>query len=99
MGVSYSATLILLTRIAYALIGLSTLFIDTPACLISISTIIAAGCHIRWNTVTDFNPIKKSLLRFSVILLCIDFLILAANIVVTLAFVLQSDADIAVFIG
>ena len=88
----------MLTRIAYAHIGLSTLFIDTPARLISIVTIIAAGCHIRRNTVTDFNPIKKSLLRFSVILLFINVLILVANIVATLAFVLQRDADIAVYI-
>ena len=89
----------MLTRIPYAHIGLSTLFIDTSARLISIIAIIAAGCHIRQNTVTNFNPIKKSLLRFSIILLCIHFLILTANIVATLAFVLQSDADIAVFIG
>ena len=88
----------MLTRIAYAHIGLSILFIDTPARLISIITIIAAGCHIRRNTVTDFNPIKKSLLRFSVILLFINVLILVANIVAALAFVLPMGEDVAVLI-
>ena len=87
-----------LTRIAYAHISLSIFFIDAPARLISVITIIAAAVHVKRNTMTDFNPIKKSLLRFSVILLCINILILVANIVAAFAFVLPSGADVAVLI-
>ena len=47
---------------------------------------------------TDFNPIKRSLLRFSVVLLCIDILILFTNMVGTLGFILPMDADVTVLV-
>ena len=88
----------MLTGIAYAQIGLSILFIDIPGRLISIIAIIAAVVHVRRNTVTDFSPIKRSLLRFSVILLCINILILFANIVAALAFLVPTSSAVAVLI-
>ena len=88
----------MLTRLAYMHISLSVLFIDTPARLISIVTIIAAAVHVKLSTVTDFSPIKKSLLRFSVVLLFINILILFANIVAALVFVLPVGADVAVLV-
>ena len=87
-----------LTRIAYYHIGLTVLFIDIPGRLISICTIIAAVIHVKRNTVTDFSPIKRSLLRFSVILLCINILILLTNIFSTLGFVLPVGAEVSVLV-
>ena len=86
------------TSAAYAHIGLSILFIDIPGRLISICTVIAAVIHVKRNTVTDFSPIKRSLLRFTVVLLCINILILLTNIIGTLAFVLPMGADVAVLV-
>ena len=86
------------TSAAYAHISLSILFIDIPGRLISICTIIAAVVHVKRNTVTDFSPIKRSLLRFSVVLLCINILILLTNIVGTLGFVLPMGADVSVLV-
>ena len=83
---------------AYAHIGLSLLFIDIPGRLISVIAIVAAIVHVRRNTATDFNPIKRSFLRFSIVLLCINFLILLTNVIGTLAFILSMGADVAVFI-
>ena len=45
----------MLTRVAYMHIGLSVLFIDTPARLISIATIIAAAVHVKRSTVTALS--------------------------------------------
>ena len=87
-----------LTTVAYVHIGLSVLFIDTPARFISIVTIIAAAVHVKRNTVTDLSPIKRSFLRFSVIMLLIKLLTLLANIVALLAFVLPKGADVAVWV-
>ena len=87
-----------LTTVAYVHIGLSVLFIDTPARLISIVTIIAAAVHVKRNTVTDLSPIKRSFLRFSVIMLLINILTLLANIVASLAFVLPMGTDVAVLV-
>ena len=87
-----------LTTVAYVHIGLSVLFIDTPARLISIVTIIAAAVHVKRNTVTELSPIKRSFLRFSVIMLLINILTLFANIGVSLAFVLPMGADVAVLV-
>ena len=86
------------TSSAYAHIGLSLLFIDIPGRLISICTIIAAAVHVKRSTVTDFNPIKRSLLRFSVVLLCINILILFTNMIGTLGFVLPMGADVSVLV-
>ena len=86
------------TSSAYAHIGLSLLFIDIPGRLISICTIIAAAVHVKRSNVTDFNPIKRSLLRFSVVLLCINLLILLTNIIGTLGFVLPMGADASVLV-
>ena len=85
---------VLLTHI----IGLSLLFIDIPGRLISICTIVAAAIHVKGSTVTDFNPIKRSLLRFSVVLLCINILILFTNMVGTLGFILPMGADVTVLV-
>ena len=87
-----------LTTVAYVHIGLSVLFIDTPARFISIVTIIAAAVHVKRNTVTDLSPIKRSFLRFSVIMLLIKLLTLLANIVALLVFVLPKGADVAVWV-
>ena len=87
-----------LTTVAYVHIGLSVLFIDTPARLISIVTIIAAAVHVKRNTVTDVSPIKRSFLRFSVIMLLITILTLLANFVTVLAFVLPMGADVSVLV-
>ena len=87
-----------LTRVAYVHIGLSVLFIDTPARLISITTIIAAAVHVKRNTVTDFSPIKRSFLRFTVLLLLNNILIFLANIAAVLAFVLPMGADVSVLV-
>ena len=86
------------TSSAYAHISLTFLFIDIPGRLISVCTIIAAVVHVKQKTVTDFNPIKRSLLRFSVVLLCINVLILLTNMVGTLGFVLPSGADVSVLV-
>ena len=86
------------TSSAYAHIGLSLLFIDIPGRLISVCTIIAAAVHVKRNTVTDFNPIKRSFLRFSVILLCIGILILLTNIVGLVPFILSTGADVTVLV-
>ena len=87
-----------LTTVAYVHIGLSVLFIDTPARLISIVTIIAAAVHVKRNTVTDLSPIKRSFLRFTVIMLLINILTMLAVIVASLAFVLSMGADVAVLV-
>ena len=87
-----------LTRIAYYHIGLSVLFINIPGRLISVCTIIAAVIHVKQNAVTDFSPIKRSLLRFSVILLCINILILLTNIAGTLGFVLPMGSEVSVLV-
>ena len=87
-----------LTTVAYVQIGLYVLFIDTPARLISITTIIAAAVHVKRNTVTDLSPIKRSFLRFSVIMLLINILTLLANIVAALVLVLPMGADVAVLV-
>ena len=87
-----------LTWIAYVHIALSILFIDIPGRLISVCTIIAAVIHVKRNTVTDFSPIKRSFLRFAVILLCINILILLTNIVGTLGVVLSKSADVSVLV-
>ena len=86
------------TRVAYVHISLSVLFIDTPARLISIATIIAAAVHVKRSTVTDFSPIKRSLLRFSVVLLFINILILFANIVAALGFILPMGSEVSVLV-
>ena len=86
------------TSSAYVHIGFTLLFIDIPGRLMSVIAIIAAVAHVRKNTVTDFHPIKKSFLRFSVILLCINILILLTNVIGTIIFVLPMDADVAVLI-
>ena len=86
------------TSSAYAHIGLSVLFIDFPGRLISVCTIIAAAVHVKRNTVTDFNPIIRSFLRFSVILLCIGILILLTNIVGLVPFILSTGADVTVLV-
>ena len=86
------------TSSAYAHIGFTLLFIDIPGRLTSVIAIIAAVVHVRKSTVTDFHPIKKSFLRFSVILLCINILILLTNVIGTIIFVLPMDADVAVLI-
>ena len=86
------------TSSAYAHLSLTFLFIDIPGRLISVCAIIAAVIHVKQKTVTDFNPIKRSLLRFSVILLCINVLILLTNMIGTLGFVLPSGADVAVLV-
>ena len=86
------------TSSAYAHIGLSVLFIDIPGRLISVCTIIAAAVHVKRHTVTDFNPIKRSFLRFSVILLCIGILILLTNIVGLVPFILSTGADVSVLV-
>ena len=86
------------TSSAYVHIGFTLLFIDIPGRLTSVIAIIAAVAHVHKNTVTDFHPIKKSFLRFSVILLCINILILLTNVIGTIIFVLPMDADIAVLI-
>ena len=86
------------TSSAYVHIGFTLLFIDIPGRLMSVVAIIAAVAHVRKNTVTDFHPIKKSFLRFSVILLCINILILLTNVIGTIIFVLPMDADVAALI-
>ena len=86
------------TSSAYVHIGFTLLFIDIPGRLMSVIAIIAAVAHVRKNTVTDFHPIKKSFLRFSVILLCINILILLTNVIGTIIFVLPMDADVAALI-
>ena len=86
------------TGAAYAHIGLSIVFIDIPGRLISICTIIASAVHVRRSTVTDFNPINRSLLRFSVILLSINILILLANMVGILGFVIPMGANVSVLV-
>ena len=86
------------TNYAYAHIGLSILFIGIPGLLISICTIVAAAVHVKRSTVTDFNPIKRSFLRFSVVLLCINILIVLTNIVSTVAFILSTGADVTVLV-
>ena len=86
------------TSAAYAHLVISILFIDIPGRLISICTVIAAVVHVKRSTVTDFSPIKRSLLRFTVVLLCINILILLTNIVGTLGFVLPVGADVAVLV-
>ena len=88
----------MLTRVAYVHISLSVLFIDTPGRVVSIASIIAAVIHVKRSTVTDFSPIKRSLLRFSVVLLFINILILLANIAAVLAFVLPMGADVSVLV-
>ena len=87
-----------LTWIAYVHIALSILFIDIPGRFISVCTIIAAVIHVKRNTVTDFSPIIRSFLRFTVILLCINILILLTNIVGILGFVLPMDGDVSVLV-
>ena len=87
-----------LTTVAYVQIGLHVLFIDTLARLISITTIIAAAVHVKRNTVTDLSPIKRSFLRFSVIMLLINILTLLANIFAALVLVLPMGADVAVLV-
>ena len=87
-----------LTTVAYMHIGLSALFIDIPGRFISIVTIIAAAVHVKRCTVTNLSPIKRSFLRFSVIMLLINILTLLANIVASLAFVLPKGADVAVWV-
>ena len=86
------------TSSAYAHIGLSILFISIPGVLSSICTVIAAAVHVKRSTVTDFNPIKRALLRFSVVLLCINILILFTNMVGTLGFILPMGADVTVLV-
>ena len=86
------------TSSAYAHIGLSLLFIDIPGCLISICTIIAAAVHVKRSTVTDFNPIKRSLLKFSVILLCINTLILLTNVAATVGLIMVVWVNITVLV-
>ena len=87
-----------LTRAAYAHISLSFLFIDITGRLISVVTIIAAAIHVKRGTVTDYSPIKRSLLRFSVILLCINFLILLTNIIAAMGYVLPISEDVPALI-
>ena len=86
------------TSSAYAHIGLSVLFIDIPGRLIGICTIVATAVHVKRNTVSDYNPIKRSLVRFSVILLCINILILFTNMIGTLGFVLPMGAYVSVLV-
>ena len=86
------------TSSAYAHIGLSLLFIDIPGRLISICTIVAAAVHMKRNTVTDYNPIKRSLLRFSVILLCINTLILVTNVAATVGLIMVVWVNITVLV-
>ena len=88
----------MLTRVAYVHISLSVLFIDIPARVVSIASIIAAVVHVKRSTVSDFSPIKRSLLQFSVVLLFINILILLANMVAALAFVLPVGADVSVLV-
>ena len=71
-----------LTWIAYVHIALSILFIDIPGRFISVCTIIAAVIHVKRNTVTDFSPIIRSFLRFTVILLCINILFCSQTLLV-----------------
>ena len=86
------------TSFAYAHFGLSLLFIDIPGRLISICAVIAAAVHVKQNSVSDFNPIKRSFLRFLVVLLCINILILLTNIVATLATIPSTGADVTVLV-
>ena len=86
------------TYVAYAHISLSLLIIDFPGRAISIITIIAAAVHVKRSTVTDFSPIKKSLFKFTIALLCINILIVLTNIVGTVGFVLPMGADVAVLV-
>ena len=86
------------TSSAYAHISLSFLIVDIPGRLISVCTIIAAVVHIRRRTVTDFNPIKRAFLRFSIILLCINILILITNVVGTVGFIFAVGAHNSVLI-
>ena len=46
----------------------------------------------------DFSPIKKSLFKFTIALLCINILIVITNIVGTLGFVLPMGAGIDVLV-
>ena len=86
------------TSSAYAHISLSILIVDIPGRLISVCTIIAAVVHIKRRTVTDYNPIKRSFLRFSIILLCINILILITNVVGTVGFIFAVGAHNSVLI-
>ena len=86
------------TSSAYIHLSLSILFIGIPGLLISICTVIAAAVHVKQNSVSDFNSIKRSFLRFSVVLLCINILILLTNIVSFVAFIPSTGADVAVLV-
>ena len=86
------------TSSAYIHLSLSILFISIPGHLLSICTVIAAAVHVKQNSVSDFNPIKRSFLRFLVVLLCINILILLTNIVGIVAFILSTSADVAVLV-
>ena len=89
-----------LTRVAYAHISLSILFIDIPGRFISVFTVIAAAIHVKRRSVRDYNPIKKSFFRFSVVLLCINILVALVNIIATLGYVLPigTSEDVAVLV-
>ena len=73
-----------LTRVAYVHISLSILFIDIPGRFISVFTVIAAAIHVKRRSVRDYNPIKKSFFRFSVVLLLLVWLNLTINIAICL---------------
>ena len=89
-----------LTRAAYVHISLSILFIDIPGRFISVFTVIAAAIHVKRRSVRDYNPIKKSFFRFSVVLLCINILVALVNIIATLGYVLPigTSEDVAVLV-
>ena len=87
------------TSAAYAHIGLSLLFIDIPGRLISVFTIIATVVYVKRNTVANFNPTKRSLLRFCVALLCINILIVLTNVVSTSVLLLAMDKNVTVLIS
>ena len=86
------------TSAADAHFWLTILFIEVPGYLISVCTVIAAAVYVKRNTVTDFNPIKRSLLRFSVVLLCTNILILITNAFATLGLALATNADVTVLV-
>ena len=84
------------TRAAYAHISLSIAFIAIPGRCISVFTVIAAAIHVRRRTITDYSPIKKAFFKFTVVLLCINILILFANIIGTIGFMLPMGEDVSV---
>ena len=86
------------TYVAYAHISLSILLNDIPGRAISIFAVIAAAVHIKRKTVIDFSPIKQSLFKFTIVLLCINILIALTNVVGVLGFVLPMGEDVTVLV-